>query len=96
MEETKGEYDRQPHIAPTDVVSSLRYAYRVGIGQRRPDVYKGAIKFANDDMAEAKMGLAEAGEKKAAAEGDLEVTAKDLAGDIAQKKDLHHDCMTKA
>jgi hypothetical protein len=48
MEETKGEYDRQPHIAPTDVVSSLRYAYRVGIGQRRPDVYKGAIKFANE------------------------------------------------
>ena len=48
MKETKGEYDRQPHIAPTDVVSSLRYAYRVGIGQRRPDVYKGAIKFADE------------------------------------------------
>ncbi|MDP7029994.1 MAG: hypothetical protein QF733_07225 [Phycisphaerales bacterium] len=48
MEQTKGEYDRQPHIAPTDVVSSLRYAFRVGIGQRRPDVYKEAIGFAND------------------------------------------------
>jgi len=48
MEETKGEYDRQPHVAPTDVVSSLRYAFRVGIGQRRPDVYKEAIGFANE------------------------------------------------
>jgi len=55
-----------------------------------------SIRFANDDMAEAKKGLAEAGEKKSAAEGDLEVTSKDLKGDIEQLADLHHDCMTKA
>merc|ERR1719181_561007 len=55
-----------------------------------------SIKFANEDMAEAKKGLAEAGEKKSAAEGDLEVTQKDLKADIEQKADLHHDCMTKA
>jgi hypothetical protein len=55
-----------------------------------------SIRFANDDKAEATKGLAEAGEKKSAAEGDLEVTSKDLKGDIEQKADLHHDCMTKA
>jgi hypothetical protein len=55
-----------------------------------------SIRFANDDMAEAKKGLAEASEKKSAAEGDLEVTEKDLKADIEQKADLHHDCMTKA
>jgi len=55
-----------------------------------------AIKFANSDMADAKKGLAAAGEKKASAEGDLDVTSKALAEDIKQKKDLHHDCMTKA
>jgi chromosome segregation ATPase len=55
-----------------------------------------SIKFADEDMAEAKKGLAEAGEKKSAAEGDLEVTQKDLKADIEQKADLHHDCMTKA
>jgi len=55
-----------------------------------------SIRFANDDLAAAKKGLAEAGEKKAAAEGDLEVTSKDLKGDIQQLADLHHDCMTKA
>lgn len=48
MRETKGEYDRQPHMAPSDVVASLRYGLRVGVGQRRPDVYKEAVKFANE------------------------------------------------
>ena len=48
MDETKGEYDRQPHMAPNDVIASLRYGLRVGVGQRRPDVYKEAIKFANE------------------------------------------------
>jgi len=54
------------------------------------------VKFANSDMDAANKGLADAGEKKAAAEGDLTVTSKDLKGDIAQKGDLHYDCMTKA
>jgi len=55
-----------------------------------------SIRFEEKDMADGKKGLAEAGEKKASAEGDLEVTSKDLAQDIADKKDLHHNCMTKA
>jgi len=54
------------------------------------------IRFANDDMAAAKKALAGSGESKSAAEGNLEVTSKDLAADIAQKADLHHDCLTKA
>jgi len=37
------------------------------------------IKFATKDMDEQKKALAEAGEVKAAAEGDLAVTSKDLA-----------------
>merc|ERR1719440_720160 len=43
------------------------------------------IKFANKDMDKAKKGLAESQEKKATAEGDLEVTSKDLAEDIQTK-----------
>jgi hypothetical protein len=46
--ETRGEYDRQPHLAPSDVSASLRYGFRVGIGQGRPEVYREAIKFANE------------------------------------------------
>lgn len=55
-----------------------------------------SIKFADGDMVDAKKGLADAAEKKAAAEGDLDVTSKALAEDVNQKKDLHHDCTTKA
>ena len=47
---------------------------------------KDSISFADDDMAEAKKGLAEAGEKMASAEGELKVTSKDFAVDIAQKR----------
>merc|ERR1719287_225501 len=36
------------------------------------------IKFANKDMAKAKKGMSEASGKKAAAEGDLAATSKDL------------------
>jgi chromosome segregation ATPase len=54
------------------------------------------IKFANKDMDEAKKGLAESGEIKAAAEGDLEVTNKALAEDRKALGELHMDCMTKA
>ena len=39
------------------------------------------IKYANKDMDDAKKGLAESGEIKAAAEGDLEVTTKALNED---------------
>ena len=34
--ETRGEYDRQPHLATSDVAASLRYGFRVGVGQNRP------------------------------------------------------------
>jgi len=54
------------------------------------------IKFATKDMDETKKSLAEAGEIKAAAEGDLAVTQKALSEDIAALGDLHQDCMTKA
>merc|ERR1719482_1196444 len=54
------------------------------------------IKFANKDMDKAKKGLAESQENKATAEGDLDVTSKDLAEDIATKASLHQDCMNAA
>jgi chromosome segregation ATPase len=54
------------------------------------------IKYANSDMDDAKKGLAESNEIKASAEGDLEVTNKDLAEDKRVLGNLHMDCMTKA
>merc|ERR1719181_2459771 len=54
------------------------------------------IKFGNMDMNTAKKDLAAATETKGTAEGDLEVTSKDLAEDKAASSELHHDCMTKA
>jgi hypothetical protein len=54
------------------------------------------IKYANKDMDDTKKALAESGEIKAAAEGDLAVTQKALAEDIKALGDLHSDCMTKA
>merc|ERR1719326_1201611 len=47
-------------------------------------------------MDEAKKGLAESGEIKAASEGDLAVTNKALAEDRKALGELHMDCMTKA
>merc|ERR1719468_1436918 len=47
-------------------------------------------------MDDAKKGLAESNEIKASAEGDLEVTNKDLAEDRNVLGNLHMDCMTKA
>jgi len=55
-----------------------------------------SIKFANEDMADAKKSSAECSEKKATAEGDLSATQKDLAEDEKALSDLHHDCLTKA
>jgi len=54
------------------------------------------IKFGNKEMSEAKASSAASAEKKAAAEGDLGITSKDLETDITALGDLHHDCMTKA
>merc|ERR1719337_496087 len=50
------------------------------------------IKYANKDMDDAKKGLAESNEIKASAEGDLEVTNKDLAEDKRVLGNLHMDC----
>merc|ERR1712194_237476 len=57
---------------------------------------KDQMKFANADLDEAKKGIAASTEKKATAEGDLEVTKKDLTEDVKAKSTLHHDCMSKA
>jgi len=54
------------------------------------------IKNANTDMEEAKKAMAESGEKKSVATGELEVTSKDLAEDIKGLEEIHHECMTKA
>merc|ERR1719284_1389474 len=54
------------------------------------------IAYGNKELAEAKAGIASSGEKKAAAEGDLAATSKDLAEDIKVQGDLHHQCMTTA
>ncbi len=45
--------------------------------------------------ASAKQGLAEFGETKAAAEGDMAVTTKAFNADVSDLAGLHQDCMTK-
>merc|ERR1719271_366959 len=47
-----------------------------------------SIKYATEDVAKAKKCISEAEEAKAIAEGDLEVTSKDLAEDIKSLADL--------
>jgi len=54
------------------------------------------ISTSSKDMVEAKTGLAASKESKATAEGELDVTSKDLKGDIASKQELHHACMQAA
>merc|ERR1719163_1528573 len=54
------------------------------------------IRFGEEDLAKAKAGLGENGETKAAAEGDLAVTQKDLDADVKELAGLHQECMTKA
>merc|ERR1719146_332393 len=55
-----------------------------------------AIKFGNQEMDKTKKANAACEETKAEAEGDLEVTNKDLAEDIKLLADTHQECMTKA
>jgi len=54
------------------------------------------IKYANKDKDEATKNLDVSAEKKAAAEGDLEVTTKDLNEDTKDLAGLHAECMSKA
>jgi hypothetical protein len=57
---------------------------------------KDEIKFATQDLNKAKKGIAESTEKKSTAEGDEQVTSKELAEDIKAKGSLHQDCMARA
>merc|ERR1719493_398913 len=54
------------------------------------------IKYETKELGEAKTGIAASSEKKATAEGDLEVTSKNLDEDIKALSELHHQCLTKA
>merc|ERR1719460_2733802 len=54
------------------------------------------IKYANKDKDDATKNLATSAETKAAAEGDLEVTTKDLNEDLKDLAGLHAECMSKA
>jgi hypothetical protein len=55
-----------------------------------------SIKFAKADRSDTKKSLAEAGEKKATAEGDLAMTSKGAEEDTKTKADLNENCMTKS
>merc|ERR1719389_1549580 len=57
---------------------------------------KDEIKYASADLGKAKKALGASGEAKAAAEGDLSVTSKDLAEDVSTLATLHQDCMRGA
>merc|ERR1719493_308014 len=54
------------------------------------------IKYETKEMAEAKTGIAASNEKKATAEGDLDMTSKNLAEDVTALSELHHECLSKA
>jgi len=54
------------------------------------------MKYETKELEEAKTGIAASNEKKATAEGDLEVTTKNLNEDVVALSDLHHECLTKA
>merc|ERR1719316_2204081 len=54
------------------------------------------IMQSNFDLTASKNAVSEAGEVKATAQGDLDVTTKDLNADIKALNTVHHDCMTKA
>jgi hypothetical protein len=45
-ENTTGEYELQPHIAPSEVAASLYYGIVSGIGEGRPEVFEQSWKFA--------------------------------------------------
>lgn len=47
-EETRGHYEDQPFLAPSEVAASLRYAFRVGVGRDNRQVWEDALKFASD------------------------------------------------
>ena len=54
------------------------------------------VKYANKEMAEAKAAIAESGEKKAIAKGNLDVTTKELNSDVTTLEGLRKACLEKA
>jgi len=54
------------------------------------------INYETKELAEAKQGIAASNEKKAIAEGDLDMTSKNLAEDATALAELHHECLSKA
>merc|ERR1719410_1572114 len=54
------------------------------------------IKYETKELGEAKTGIAASNEKKATAEGDLDVTTKILDADVLALSELHHECLSKA
>merc|ERR1719265_669295 len=55
-----------------------------------------AMKYATEDMSEAKKNLAASQEAQATAQGDLDVTQKDLAADSSTLASLHQKCMARS
>merc|ERR1719323_1026581 len=53
------------------------------------------IKYETKELDEAKTGIAASNEKKATAEGDLDMTSKNLAEDVTALAELHHECLSK-
>merc|ERR1712194_728379 len=90
IEDLKGKAEDQlDEIRKTETTNQNNYSVL-------KQTLKDQIKFANADMDAAQKGIAASNEKKATAEGDLEVTKKDLTEDVKAKATLHHDCMSKA
>jgi len=54
------------------------------------------IKFSTEDMADAKKGIAESSEISASAQGDLDVTSKEVAEDTRAREKVIHTCETSA
>jgi hypothetical protein len=71
--------------------SSLQHNYEL-LKQELTD----SIAFGNKEKGKAEQANAASAELKAVSEGDLDVTKKNLAEDIKQLADTHHECMTKA
>merc|ERR1719399_1172292 len=86
LEKAQGELDSARQTETTDINN-----YQM-LKQSLTD----EIKFANKEKDEAHKSKSESAEAKATAEGDLDVTSKDLAGDIKELAGLHHNCMTRA
>lgn len=54
------------------------------------------IKFANQEVSDARKGLNSGRAAKATAEGDLDVTKKELSTDISTQSTLKQDCMSRS